>query len=67
MNEAYKEKDAKYERRLEDQKKKHGEQDARMKYGKNFKDFMSGREQSLRRGEVKKWDPRLKKYVSNKD
>ena len=64
MHETY---DSKYERRLEDQKKKHGEQDARMKYGKNFKDFMAGKEQSLRRGEVKKWDPRLKKYVSNKD
>ena len=63
MHEAY---DAKYERRLEDREKKNREQDARMKYGKNFKDYMSGKENSLRPGEVKKWDPRLKKYVSNK-
>ena len=38
-----------------------------MKHGKNFKDYMSGKEKPLRRGEVKKWDPRLKKYVSNRD
>lgn len=64
MYEAY---DSKYERKLEDRRKKHRETDARMKYGKNFKDFMSGKEKRLRPGEVKKWDPNLQKYVSNKD
>jgi len=54
---------AKYEK----QDKDHQKSDARMKYGKNFKDFMSNKEPSLRPGEVKRYDKRLKKYVSNKD
>ena len=64
MYEAY---DSKYEKKLEDRRKKYREQDARMKYGKNFKDYMTGKEKGLRPGEVKKWDPKLQKYVSNKD
>ena len=63
----YEDYDSKYEKKLEKKKEIHRDQDARMKYGKNFKDFMSGKEKPLRRGEVKKWDPKLRKYVSNKD
>ena len=57
--------DAKYERRLDDESRKHKEQDDRMKYGKKgFKDFQ---QDTLRPGEVKRYDKRLKKWVSNKD
>ena len=38
-----------------------------MKYGKNFKDFMSKKEKPLRPGEVKRYDKVLGRYVSNKD
>ena len=41
--------------------------DVRMKYSKNFKDFMSKKEPSLRVGEVKRYDKTLGRYVSNKD
>jgi len=64
MYEAY---DAKFEKKVEDEKKRHREQDARMKYGKNFKDFMDKKEPSLRPGEVKRYDKKMKKWVSNKD
>ena len=53
--------------KYEKQDKEFKKRDARMKYGKNFKDFMSKKEPSLRPGEVKRYDKRLKKYVSNKD
>ncbi len=49
------------------QEKQFKKDDARMKYGRNFKDFMKDKEPSLRPGEVKRYDKRLKKYVSNKD
>jgi hypothetical protein len=38
-----------------------------MKYGRNFKDFMSGKEKPLKPGEVKRYDKMEKKWVSNKD
>ena len=41
--------------------------DSRMKYGKNFKDFMNKKESDLRPGEVKRYDKMKKKWVSNKD
>ena len=53
--------------RYDKQEKQFKKNDDRMKHGKNFKDYMSGKEKPLRRGEVKKWDPRLGKYISNKD
>lgn len=59
--------DSKYEKKLKKSEAKHRETDAKMKYGKNFKDFMSGKEKPLRKGEVKKWDPNLKRFVSNKE
>jgi len=54
---------AKYEKQDKEFKKR----DARMKYGRKFKDFMSNKEPSLRPGEVKRYDKRLRKWVSNKD
>jgi|TARA_R100000030_G_scaffold71619_2_gene55165 hypothetical protein len=62
--------DTKYAKRMADQEKSHKERDARMKYGKNYKKFMNQAKDAkdrLRPGEVKKWDPDKKKYVSNKD
>ena len=53
--------------RYDKQDKEHQKKDARMKYGKNFKDFMSKKEPSLRVGEVKRYDKTLGRYVSNKD
>ena len=53
--------------RYDKQDKQFKKDDARMKYGRNFKDFMKDKEPSLRRGEVKRYDKRLGKYVSNKD
>jgi len=62
MYEAY---DAKYEKRLEDEKRRHKEQDDRMRYGK--KSFAQYQKDSLRPGEVKRYDKVKKKWVSNKD
>ena len=56
--------DARYEKRIEDESRKHKEQDKRMKYGKNFQDFQRD---TLRPGEVKRYDKNKKKWVSNKD
>lgn len=53
---------AKDEKRLEDADRKNKEQDDRMRYGKSGKPPAE-----LRRGEVKKWDKNLKRYVSNKE
>lgn len=62
--------DRKYGKRMADQEKTNKERDARMKYGKSYKKFMKQAKDAkdrLRPGEVKKWDPDKKKYVSNKD
>jgi len=53
--------------RYDKQDKENLKRDARMKYGKNFKDFMSKKEKPLRPGEVKRYDKVLGRYVSNKD
>tara|TARA_B100001063_G_scaffold60676_1_gene54803 strand:- start:118 stop:312 length:195 start_codon:yes stop_codon:yes gene_type:complete len=58
--------DSKFEKKVEDAERKHREDDARMKYGKNFKDFMSNDEDRLKPGEVRRYDKRKKKWVSNK-
>jgi hypothetical protein len=57
--------DLKREKRLDDQERKHKEQDERMKYGK--KGFNQYQKDSLRPGEVKRYDKMKKKWVSNKD
>ena len=49
---------ADYEK-FDKQEKQFKKDDARMKYGKNFKDFMSDKEKpDLRPGEVKRYDTR---------
>ena len=63
---AYHREESDYDR-YDKQDKENQKKDARMKYGKNFKDFMNKREPSLRPGEVKRYDKRLGRYVSNKD
>jgi len=63
-------KDRKYASRVSRREKENKERDARMKHGKNWKEFTRDVETAkkrLRPGEVKKWDPVQKKYVSNKD
>ena len=53
--------------RYDKQDKQFKKDDAKMKYGRNFKDFMDKKEPSLRPGEVKRYDRMKKKWVSNKD
>ena len=47
-------------------KKRFAKADARMKFGKFYDKAKQARD-SLRPGEVKKWDPEKKRYVSNKE
>ena len=63
---AYHREESDYDR-YDKQDKENQKKDARMKYGKNFKDFMSKKEKPLRPGEVKRYDKVLGRYVSNKD
>ena len=63
-------KDRKYAKGVDEREKQNKERDARMKHGKNWKEFtrdVESAKKRLRPGEVKKWDPVQKKYVSNKD
>jgi hypothetical protein len=63
-------KDRKYAKGVAEKEKQNKERDARMKHGKNWKEFtrdVESAKKRLRPGEVKKWDPVQKKYVSNKD
>lgn len=49
---------------------RHKQQDMRMKHGKNWKQFTSDADKAsdrLRPGEVKRFDKRLGRWVSNKD
>ena len=57
--------DPKHEKRLDDQEKKYKERDERMKYGKKGLDQYQ--KDSLRPGEVKRYNKMKKKWVSNKD
>ena len=62
--------DRKYAKKITQQDRDHKERDARMKYGKSFKKFTSDAASArdrLRPGEVKRYDKKLGKYVSNKD
>ena len=55
---------------ISDNDKKNKEQDARMKYGKNWKKFTSDVDSAknrLRKGEVKKFNKQTGKWESNKD
>ena len=58
--------DPKYQKKLADDDKKHKEQDRRMKFGKFYKKAKDARD-TLRPGEVKRYDKTLGKWVSNKD
>ncbi len=57
--------DDKYEKRMADDARRHKAQDDRMRYGK--KSFADYQKDSLRPGEVKRYDKVKKKWVSNKD
>ena len=62
--------DRKYAKRVAKQEADHKERDARMKYGKSYKKFTSdaaAAKDRLRPGEVKRYDKKLGRYVSNKD
>jgi len=58
-------KESRYEK-YDTEKKKFAKADKRMKFGKFYDKAKEARDR-LRPGEVKKWDPVKKKYVSNKD
>ena len=58
--------DRKYAKKMADQEKRHKEQDKRMKFGK-FYDKAKESKDRLRPGEVKRYDKKLGKYISNKD
>ena len=58
--------DSKQMKRFADEKKKHKEQDRRMKFGKFSKRAEEARDR-LRPGEVKRYDKKLGRYVSNKE
>ena len=63
---AYYRSDSKYQKKLSDEDKQHKERDKRMKFGKFYAKAKEARDR-LRPGEVKKWDPEKKRYVSNKE
>ena len=58
--------DSKQMKRFADEKKKHKEQDRRLKFGKSSKRAEEARDR-LRPGEVKRYDKAKGKWVSNKD
>jgi len=61
--------ETKYDR-YDKEKKSFAKADKKMKHGKNWKQFtkdVDAAKNRLRKGEVKKWDPVQKKYVSNKN
>ena len=63
---SYYKSDSKYQKKLSDDDKRHKERDKRMKFGK-FYDKAKEARTRLRPGEVKRYDKKLGKYVSNKD
>ena len=63
---AYYKSDSKYQKKLSDDDKRHKERDKRMKFGK-FYDKAKEARTRLRPGEVKRYDKKLGRYVSNKD
>jgi len=62
---------SKEQRKDDEQEKRNKERDLRMKHGKKkWKQFTADVEAAknrLRPGEVKRWDPEKKQYVSNLD
>mgnify|MGYP001235312807 FL=1 len=62
----YYKQDTKYQKKVSDAEKRHKEQDKRMKFGKFYSKAKEARNR-LRPGEVKRYDKKLGRYVSNKD
>ena len=61
---------SKEQRKDDEQERSNKERTLRMKHGKRWKQFTADVEAAknrLRPGEVKRWDPEKKKYVSNLD
>ena len=63
---AYYKSDSKYQKKLSDEDKRHKERDKRMKFGKFYGKAKEARDR-LRPGEVKRYDKKLGRYVSNKE
>ena len=63
---AYYKSSSKYQKKVSDDDKRHKEQDKRMKFGKFYSKAKEARSR-LRPGEVKRYDKKLGRYVSNKD
>ena len=63
---SYYKSDSKYQKKVSDAEKRHKEQDKRMKFGKFYSKAKEARSR-LRPGEVKRYDKKLGRYVSNKD
>ena len=63
---AYYKSSSKYQKKVSDDDKRHKEQDKRMKFGKFYSKAKEAKDR-LRPGEVKRYDKKLGKYVSNKD
>ena len=63
---AYYKSSSKYQKKVSDAEKRHKEQDKRMKFGKFYSKAKEARDR-LRPGEVKRYDKKLGRYVSNKD
>ena len=58
--------DSKYQKKVSDEDKRHKERDKRMKFGKFYDKAKEARDR-LRPGEVKRYDKKLGRYVSNKE
>ena len=63
---AYYKSSSKYQKKVSDDDKRHKEQDKRMKFGKFYSKAKEAKDR-LRPGEVKRYDKKLGRYVSNKD
>tara|TARA_Y100000004_G_scaffold168190_1_gene201370 strand:+ start:1593 stop:2078 length:486 start_codon:yes stop_codon:yes gene_type:complete len=63
---AYYKSDSKYQKKVSDEDKRHKERDKRMKFGKFYGKAKEARDR-LRPGEVKRYDKKLGRYVSNKE
>ena len=63
---SYYKSDSKYQKKLSDDDKRHKERDKRMKFGKFYSKAKEAKNR-LRPGEVKRYDKKLGRYVSNKE
>ena len=63
---AYYKSDSKYQKKVADAEKRNKEKDKRMKFGKFYSKAKEAKDR-LRPGEVKRYDKKLGRYVSNKE